>query len=195
MGNCCSSHEEEVADICNDIVVSPQIGSFAPDFTLEAVMPNGKMGNVSLSDYEGKWVVLFFYPLDFTFVCPTEIIEFSKRHGEFEKLGAQILGVSVDSVYSHDAWVKGDLGKLNYPLLSDINKAVSYEYGVLLDDKGIALRGTYIIDPEGKVRVKIVHDLPIGRSVDETIRVLTALGTGELCPVGWQKGGKTLGKA
>ena len=175
------------------IPTAPQVGEFAPDFCTEALMPDGTFGEISLEDYQNKWVVLFFYPLDFTFVCPTEILEFSKRHKEFEKLDTQVLGISTDSIYSHQAWCNGDLGKLNYPLLSDITKDISYEYEVLLEEKGIALRGTFIIDPEGVIRIKVVHDLDIGRSVDETLRVLTALQTGELCPVGWKKGKKTLG--
>jgi alkyl hydroperoxide reductase subunit AhpC len=184
-------HDED----CNDIVFQPlQVASPAPDFKCEAFMPDGKFQHVSLEDYKGKWVVLFFYPLDFTFVCPTEIIEFNKHTGEFEKLNAQILGVSVDSVYSHQAWSK-DLGKLSFPLLSDMTKEISMDYGVLLEDKGIALRGTFIIDPDGILRQASVNDLPIGRSVKETLRLVKAAQSGELCPVGWEPGEDTLGKA
>lgn len=157
-------------------------------------MPDGKFTHVALEDYRGKWVVLFFYPLDFTFVCPTEIIEFNKHAEDFAKHNAQILGASVDSVYSHQAWSK-DLGKLQFPLLSDMTKELSLDYGVLLEEKGIALRGTFIIDPEGILRHITVNDLPIGRSVKETLRVLQAAQSGELCPVGWEKGEETLGKA
>ena len=141
-----------------------------------------KFKDVCLDEFKGKWVVLFFYPLDFTFICPTEITEFSKRDSEFKQLNAQVLGVSIDSVFSHKAWLK-ELGNLNYPLLSDITKEVSRKYGVLLEEKGIALRGTFIIDPDGKLRYQLIHDLGIGRSIEEILRVLRALQTGELCPV------------
>ncbi|MEK6558676.1 MAG: peroxiredoxin [Planctomycetota bacterium] len=170
-----------------------KIGQNAPTFTMQGVVGD-KFKDISLDDYKGKWVVLFFYPLDFTFICPTEITEFSKRDSEFKSLSAQVLGVSIDSVFSHKTWLK-ELGNLNYPLLSDITKEVSRNYGVLLEDKGISLRGTFIIDPEGKVRYQLVHDLGIGRSVEEILRVLRALQTGELCPVEWKPGKKTLGKA
>jgi len=182
-------------DDFNDMVFYPlQVGSPAPTFRCEAFMPDGKFEHVALEDYKGKWVVLFFYPLDFTFVCPTEIVEFNKHTGDFEKENAQILGISVDSVYSHQAWSK-DLGQLSFPILADMTKEVSMDYGVLLEDKGIALRGTFIIDPEGILKHVTVNDLPIGRSVKETLRVLRAAQSGELCPVGWEKGEKTLGKA
>ena len=173
--------------------MSTKVGQNAPEFTLQGVAGD-KFKDVCLDEYKGKWVVLFFYPLDFTFICPTEITEFSKRDSEFKSMNAQVLGVSIDSVFSHNAWLK-ELGNLNYPLLSDITKEVSRKYGVLLEDKGIALRGTFIIDPEGKLRYQLVHDLGIGRSVEEILRVLGALQTGELCPVEWKPGKKTLGKA
>ena len=173
--------------------MSIKIGQNAPEFTMQGVVGD-KFKDVCLDEFKGKWVVLFFYPLDFTFICPTEITEFSKRDSEFKALNAQVLGVSIDSVFSHKAWLK-DLGNLNYPLLSDITKEVSRKYGVLLEDKGIALRGTFIIDPEGKLRYQLVHDLGIGRSIEEILRVLRALQTGELCPVEWKPGKKTLGKA
>ena len=173
--------------------MSVKVGQNAPEFTLQGVVGD-KFKDVCLDEYKGKWVVLFFYPLDFTFICPTEITEFSKRDSEFKSLNAQVLGLSIDSVFSHNAWLK-ELGSLNYPLLSDITKEVSGKYGVLLEDKGIALRGTFIIDPEGKLRYQLVHDLGIGRSVEEILRVLRALQTGELCPVEWKPGKKTLGKA
>ena len=173
--------------------MSVKVGQNAPEFALQGVVGD-KFKDVCLDEYKGKWVVLFFYPLDFTFICPTEITEFSKRDSEFKSLSAQVLGVSIDSVFSHKAWLK-ELGNLNYPLLSDITKEVSRKYGVLLEDKGIALRGTFIIDPEGKLRYQLVHDLGIGRSIEEILRVLRALQTGELCPVEWKPGKKTLGKA
>src|SRR3989304_9916942 len=139
------------------------IGQQAPDFELEGVGACGEFKKFRLADYKGKWLVVFFYPLDFTFICPTEILEFSRRHNEFEQVNAAVVGVSIDSKFSHKAWLK-ELGDLNYPLLSDITKEVSRKYGVLLEDKGIALRGTFIIDPEGKLRYQLVHDLGIGRS-------------------------------
>lgn len=178
---------------CKDGGIVLQVGSKAPSFKAEAFF-DGNFSHVSLEDYKGKWLVLFFYPLDFTFVCPTEIKEFNAMADEFEQENCQILGISIDSVYSHQAWAK-DLGKLHFPLLSDITKKMSMDYGVLLERKGIALRGTFIIDPEGILRAMTVHDLPIGRSVKETLRVLHAAQSGELCPVGWEKGKPTLGKA
>ena len=155
-------------------------------------MLDGETKSVSLSDLRGRWVVLFFYPLDFTFICPTEITEFSKRLDEFERLHATVLGCSTDSVHSHKAWLK-ELGALRYPLLSDMTHEISRAYGVLLEEKGMALRGTFIIDPEGVLRYALYHDLGVGRSCDETLRVLSGLQTGELCQAGWKPGEKTLG--
>lgn len=175
----------------------PQLASVsrpAPNFNVDAVVKGGDFAKVKLEDYKGKWLVLFFYPLDFTFVCPTEITGFSKRYDEFTALNADILGGSTDSVHSHKAWLK-ELGELNYPLFSDMTRDMSWDYGVLLPDEGITLRGTFIIDPEGVLRYALYHDLGIGRSVDETLRVLTALQTGELCPMDWSEGKETLGKA
>jgi len=168
------------------------VGKQAPDFKLQGVS-HEKFETFKLEDYRGKWAVLFFYPLDFTFICPTEITGFSKQYEEFKKLNAVVLGVSTDSVHSHKAWLK-DLGPLNYPLLSDMNHKVSEAYGVLIKDEGIALRGTFVIDPDGFVRYALYHDNGVGRSVKETLRVLAALQTGELCPVEWTPGGQTLGK-
>lgn len=170
-----------------------KMGEPAPDFKMEGVMGR-EFVEASLSQYRGKWVVFFFWPLDFTFVCPTEIKEFSKRYAEIKALNGEVLGASVDSKYSHLAWVD-DIGEQAYPLLSDITKEVSRAYGVLDEAQGIALRGTFIIDPEGIVRWMVVSDLNVGRSVEETIRVLKALQTGELCPVEWEPGEETLGQA
>ncbi len=170
-----------------------QINYPAPGFEMEGYL-KGQMKKYNLKDYKGKWVVLFFYPLDFTFVCPTELVELSKRHKEFEDLNAQVLGVSVDSVYSHEAWSKGDLGDLNYPLLSDMTKDVSCDYNVLNED-GISLRGAFIIDPDGVLKSYTVNDVNIGRNVDELLRLIKAFQTGDLCPVNWSEGKKTLGKA
>lgn len=151
----------------------------------------------TLEDYQGKWLVLFFYPLDFTFVCPTEIRGFNSKINEIRELGADVLGVSIDSVHSHRAWIKtsreqGGLGGLNYPLASDITKQVSRDYGILIEEEGIALRGLFIIDPDGILRYQVVCDLNVGRSVDETIRVLHALQSGGLCPIDWHPGDNTL---
>jgi peroxiredoxin (alkyl hydroperoxide reductase subunit C) len=152
---------------------------------------------VKLSDYKGKWVVLLFYPLDFTFVCPTELTAFSDRYDELKGMGAEVIGVSTDSVYSHRAWLqtprdKGGVEGLEYPLAADSTKKISSDYGVLIEEKGIALRGLFVIDPEGILRYKVVHDLNIGRSVEETLRVIQALQTGGLCQAEWRPGQKTL---
>ena len=170
-----------------------QVGQQAPDFALEGIK-DGDFIEIKLSDYRGKWVVLFFWPLDFTFICPTEILEFSRRVKEFEELDAVLLGASTDSKYAHKAWTE-DIGKINFAMLSDITKEVSRNYGILIEGQGIALRGTFIIDPEGKLQYEAVHNLNVGRSVVEVLRVLKALQTGELCPVEWEPGEKTLGAA
>lgn len=168
----------------------------APDFTAMAVMPDSTFKEVSLSDYRGKYVLLFFYPLDFTFVCPTEIIAFSEAAPEFEKLGVQILACSVDSEYSHLAWVNtprkhGGLGNIGYPILSDIKRTISEAYGVL-SEAGTALRGIFLIDKEGIVMHQTVNAPPIGRNVDEELRTVKALQffekNGEVCPANWTEG-------
>lgn len=168
------------------------VGKKAPDFKLQGVSHETFEWH-SLADYRGKWVVLFFYPRDFTFICPTEITGFSKNAEAFEKLNAAVLGVSTDSVHSHKAWLK-ELGPLKYPLLADTTHKVSSDYGVLIEEEGEALRGTFVIDPEGTVRYALYHDNNVGRSVKETLRILEALQTGERCPVEWTPGEKTLGK-
>lgn len=170
-----------------------QVGQPAPDFTMEGVIGK-EFREFTLSDYRGQWVVLFFYPLDFTFVCPTEIVGFNEHYQEFRKLNAEILGASVDSKFSHLAWISNELGDLHFPLLSDITKEVARQYGILIEKAGVSLRGLYIIDPNGVLRYELVHDLNVGRSVDETLRVLEALQTGELCPINWKRGVQTLGK-
>ncbi|WP_353096538.1 peroxiredoxin [Tissierella praeacuta] len=165
------------------------VGRKAPDFKMNTCLGDGSdFSSVSLSDYKGKWLVMFFYPLDFTFVCPTEITGYSKRIEDFKKEGAELLSVSVDSEHSHKAWINSSLGKINFPMASDMTKKVASDYGVLLEDTGVALRGLFIIDPEGVVRYSVIHDLNVGRSVDETLRVLKALKTGGLCPIGWEEG-------
>ena len=168
-----------------------QVGQPAPDFTLEGVL-DGEFVSVTLSEQRGRWVVLFFYPLDFTFVCPTEIRGFAQRRAEFEELEAVVFAASVDSKYSHLAWCEHELGKLGFPLLSDITRDVARVYGVLLADEGHTLRGTFIIDPQGVLRYMVVHDNNVGRNTEETLRVLQALQTGELCPVDWRPGEETL---
>ncbi|MBI4438234.1 peroxiredoxin [Candidatus Uhrbacteria bacterium] len=170
-----------------------RVGKPAPNFDVETAVAGGAFARAKLEDFKGRWLVLFFYPLDFTFVCPTEITGFSKRSEEFRALSAEVLGGSTDSVHSHKAWLK-ELGDLAFPLFSDMHRTMSSDYGVLLEEKGIALRGTFIIDPDGILRYALYHDLGVGRSVSETLRVLTALQTGELCPVEWNAGGQTLGK-
>lgn len=172
----------------------------APAFSATACMPDGTFKTVSLDDYKGKWLVLFFYPLDFTFVCPTEITQFSDRVAEFNKLNCEVVACSVDSEFSHLAWTmqprkKGGLGEMAIPILSDIKKTISTDYGVLLDD-GVALRGTFIIDPKQNVRQITMNDLPVGRNVDETLRLIQAFQYveehGEVCPMGWKPGQKTM---
>jgi alkyl hydroperoxide reductase subunit AhpC len=166
----------------------------APDFTAPAATGKGEFVEVTLSSLRGRWVVLFFYPLDFTFVCPTEILEFSKRSREFEALHASVLGCSVDSPYAHKAWIENGLGELAIPLVSDITKRISRDYGALLEDQGIATRATFVIDPQGVVQYACFHNTAVGRSVSETLRVLEALQTGENCPVDWRPGASTLGR-
>ena len=169
----------------------------SPSFTLEGVAQDGEtFQRYAVSEGgRGRWTVIFFYPMDFTFVCPTEITAFGKAFEEFQKLDADVYGISTDSVHAHKAWIAQDLGKLPFPLLADPTHDVSRQYGVLLEDKGIALRGLFIVDPDGMLRYQLVHDLRVGRTVQETLRVLAALQTGELCPIDWTPGTKTLGKA
>jgi len=171
------------------------VGNPAPAWKMEGVKKEDFHSH-SLEDYKGKWLVMFFYPLDFTFVCPTEIKGFDKEIEKFREMNAEVVGISTDSVHSHKAWIARDFGgELNIPLLADMTKNVSYDYGVLLEDEGIALRGTFIIDPEGVVRYAVVSDNNVGRSVHETLRVLKALQSGDLCPIDWEEGQDTLGKA
>ena len=169
-----------------------EIGSLAPFFTLDAVV-NQEFKKISLSDYRGKWVVLFFYPGDFTFVCPTEIRGFNKSLADFAKINTAVLAVSVDSKFSHMAWIKsGALDKLELPLLSDFSKQTARAYGVLDEVQSSARRGLFIIDPSGVIQHMLVHNDKVGRSVEETLRVLKALQTQELCPINWKPGDKTI---
>lgn len=171
----------------------------APAFSGTAVV-NEEFKEIKLADYAGKYLILFFYPLDWTFVCPTEIVAFSDRIADFRKRNAEVVGVSVDSQFSHLQWIatprtQGGLGGLNYPLLSDLSKKISADYGVLLDS-GVALRGLFLIDKSGIIRHITINDLPLGRSVDEAIRVLDALQHfekhGEVCPADWKPGAATI---
>ncbi|KAL1405780.1 cTPxI [Vanrija albida] len=181
--------------------MSARIQKPAPEFT-GTLVKNGEFSEISLKDYAGKWVVLFFYPLDFTFVCPTEILAFNNALDQFAAIGAEVIGVSTDSEYTHLAWAQtprkeGGLGPdLKLGLLADRNHAVSKAYGVLLEEEGIALRGTFFIDPKGVLRASHIHDLPVGRSVEETIRVVKAFQFtdehGEVCPAGWEEGKDTI---
>jgi peroxiredoxin (alkyl hydroperoxide reductase subunit C) len=180
--------------------MSVLVGKMAPDFTASAVMPNNEINdNFNLHAYlKGKIGVLFFYPLDFTFVCPSEIISFANRLEDFKERGAEVIAVSVDSKYTHLAWKntevkKGGIGDIQYPLVADLTKSIARDYDVLFGE-AVALRGTFLIDQQGIVRHQLVNDLPLGRNVDEAIRMIDALKffqeNGEVCPAGWSKGKK-----
>lgn len=174
-----------------------QVQKEAPDFTATAVMPDGSFNEkFQLSDLKGRYVLLFFYPNDFTFVCPSEILAFDKKLDEFKSRNCEVIGVSVDSPYSHWAWrntpvEKGGIGNIHYPLVSDLTKKISRDYGVLIDE-AVALRGLFIMDRDLIVRHLLINDAPIGRSVDEAIRILDAIQYtekyGEVCPANWKKG-------
>ncbi|MDZ4083462.1 MAG: peroxiredoxin [Bdellovibrionales bacterium] len=164
------------------------IGQPAPLFSTTAVVDGGEFKKISLADFKGRWVVLFFYPLDFTFVCPTEITQFRDQLKSFTEAGAVVMGCSIDSEFAHKRWIKDDLGDLHYPLLSDTTKRISRDYGVLMEDLGIATRGTFILDPELKIQYMGIHNLDVGRDATEILRVLQALQSGELCGAGWKKG-------
>jgi peroxiredoxin (alkyl hydroperoxide reductase subunit C) len=180
--------------------MSVLVGKKAPDFTAAAVLPDGAIKeDFSLADFHGKYVVLFFYPLDFTFVCPTELIAFSRRIEEFESRGVQVIGCSVDSQYTHVAWrntpvEEGGVGHITYPLVADVKHEICRAYDVEFGQAGVAFRGSFLIDREGVVRHQVVNDLPLGRNVDEMLRMVDALQFtekyGEVCPAGWSKGEK-----
>lgn len=176
----------------------PLVGHPAPDFTMESTKNLETLNEkVSLSDYKGKWLVLFFYPMDFTFVCPTEITAFSERIEDFKEIDAEVLGVSTDSKYSHKAWIetpadKNGLGGVNYPLAADQTLAVSRAYDVLIEEEGVALRGLFVIDPDGILQYQVIHNLNVGRNVDETLRVIQALQTGGRCAANWRPGQSNL---
>ena len=168
----------------------------APDFTAEAVMPDNSFGSITLSSFRGKYVLLFFYPLDFTFVCPSEILAFNKEVGELKKKNCELIGVSVDSKFTHLAWKNtaindGGIGQIQYPLVQDLNKEIAKSYGILLNGS-VALRGLFLIDTKGIIRHSIINDLPLGRSVDEALRMVDALQFhethGDVCPANWKVG-------
>lgn len=163
-----------------------KIGMKAPDFILDSTK-----GSISLKSYTGKWVVLFFYPLDFTPIWSTEVPEFNRRLNEFEKFNAVVIGANTDSVPTHEAWAKS-IGGVNFPLIADYNKTLSKDYEVLMEEEGIALRGTFIIDTDGMIRYINVNDTSVGRNINEVLRVLAALQTKKACPVNWQVGSATL---
>jgi len=173
----------------------------APDFTAQAVLPDNSFAELTLSKYRGKYVVLFFYPLDFTFVCPSEILAFNKRVAEFKEKNCEVIGVSVDSRFTHLAWKNtpvenGGIGNVQYALVEDLNKSIARSYGILLNDS-VALRGLFLIDTKGIVRHSVINDLPLGRSVGEALRMLDALQFvethgGEVCPANWQEGADSM---
>jgi peroxiredoxin 2/4 len=173
----------------------------APDFTAQAVLPDNSFAELTLSKYRGKYVVLFFYPLDFTFVCPSEILAFNKRVAEFKEKNCEVIGISVDSRFTHLAWKNtaiedGGIGNVQYPLVEDLTKDIARSYGILLPG-GVALRGLFLVDTKGVVRHSVINDLPLGRSVGEALRMLDALQFvethgGEVCPANWQEGAESM---
>ncbi len=177
------------------------IGKKAPAINASAASGNKTLHTFSLDQYRGKYIILFFYPLDFTFVCPTELHAFQAKLEDFKSRGCEIFGCSIDSVFSHHAWLKTPIGKggiegVAYPIISDIKKTISKDYGVLCEEEGVAYRGLFLIDKEGIVRHQLINDLPLGRSVDEALRMLDALiyfeNNGEVCPANWSEGSKAM---
>lgn len=181
--------------------MSVLVGKQAPDFTATAVEKDQIIENFKLSDFKGQYIVLFFYPLDFTFVCPTELHAFSDRLNDFSERNTKVIGVSIDSHFSHLAWLntpksKGGIQGVAYPIVSDLNKTISHDYDVLVDGAGIAYRGLFLLDKDHVVRHQVVNDLPLGRNVSETIRMIDALQFtekhGEVCPANWNQGDKSM---
>lgn len=177
------------------------VGKQAPAFSAKAVVNDQIIDRFELEDFKGKYVILFFYPLDFTFVCPTELHAFQEKHQDFLKRGAEVVGCSVDSQFSHFAWLsmpknQGGIQGVNYPLVADLNKSISRDYEVLKEEEGVAYRGLFLIDKEGVIRHQLINDLPLGRSVDEALRMLDALiyfeKNGEVCPANWKNGEKAM---
>ena len=187
-----------VGTATENTVTLAKVGKPEPDFNMPSTKNMETLAeNVKLSDYKGKWLVLLFYPLDFTFVCPTELTAFSDRLDELNGVGAEVIGISTDSVHSHRAWIKTPRDKngiegLRYPLASDVGGKLARAYNILVEEANIALRGLYIINPDGVLQYAVVHDLNIGRSVDETLRVLQGLQTGGLCSADWKPGDSNL---
>lgn len=173
------------------------IGKPAPSFEKVTSYQKGKSDfiKINLTDYKGKWLVFFFYPRDFTFICPTELKGFAKQKADFTNLNAEVLACSTDSEWSHKNWFERDLADVDYPILADTTQAISRAYDVLNEDDGSSERGTFIVDPDGMMRYALISAGSVGRSVKETLRVLEALQTGERCPVEWEPGASTLGKA
>ena len=181
--------------------MSVLVGKKAPDFKEAAVVAGDFKDSFQLSDYRGKYVLLFFYPLDFTIVCPTELHKFQEHLEDFKRLNCEVIGCSVDSKFSHHAWLRqdkklGGIKGITYPLVSDLNKTVARDYDVLLEGEGVSLRGAFLIDKEGVVRHQTVHDLPLGRNIGEFLRLLTALQFtekhGEVCPANWNAGDQAM---
>lgn len=181
-------------------MVCSLVGKQAPEINAQVAVQT-EIKSFTLSSLKGKYVILFFYPLDFTFVCPTELHAFQERLVDFEKRGAAVIGCSVDSAFSHLAWLntpksKGGIEGVTYPIIADLTKSVATNYGVLKEDDGIAYRGLFLIDQDGVVRHQVVNDLPLGRSVDEALRMLDALiffeKNGEVCPANWSEGKKAM---
>eukprot|EP00741_Cyanophora_paradoxa_P022384 tig00021463_g21610.t1 len=181
--------------------MAPRVQHPAPEWKATALMPDGSFKEISDKDYRGKYLVLFFYPLDFTFVCPTEIIAFSDRSDEFKKINTEVVAVSCDSHFTHLAWVQtprkeGGLGPMKIPLVADLTRKMATEYGVLLEDAGHPLRGLFIVNPQGVIRQITLNDLPVGRNVDEILRLVQAFQYtdthGEVCPAGWKPGSDTM---
>ena len=181
--------------------MSVLVGKKAPQFVADAVVNGQIVEGFNSEDYAGKYQVIFFYPLDFTFVCPTELHAFQEKLAEFEKRGVQVMGISVDSAFSHLAWVntpkvQGGIEGVKYPLIADLNKTISADYDVLVEGAGIAYRGLFLVDKEGVVRHQVINDLPLGRNIDEALRMVDALQFveehGEVCPANWHEGEKTM---
>jgi len=194
-------YQKNLINKCMEDSMSILVGKAAPDFSETAVKSNEIIENFSLSQFKGKYVVLFFYPLDFTFVCPTELHAFNQRYLDFKERNVELVAVSVDSHFSHLAWLRtpksqGGIEGIHYPIVSDINKEIAQAYDVLVEGEGIAYRGLFLIDRDQIVRHQVVNDLPLGRNVDEALRVVDALQFteeyGEVCPANWNKGHKAM---
>lgn len=183
----------------NYFISAVKVGQQVPNFAAEAVMPDGSFGKVSLEENmkNGKWTVMFFWPLDFTFVCPTEITALSDAYDKFAAEDVEIFGVSTDSIHSHKAWrnldrANGGIGEIKFPMLQDTTHAISEQFGVLIEDEGIALRGIFIISPEGELQSATINNLNVGRNVDEVLRTIHAFKSGGLCAMNWHKGDANL---